>query len=1098
MEYLEFKKEKPLNLLPGGFRRAKPAVNFRCMPVPLLKRRAAAASRKDPKVDSQLLLAELEQLPHGARQRRLVELGRDPSFAPLGERWARAGTYLRSLALMALHGSRDSARLLPYLHDPSTHLRRQAVRMLALFGSDEQIRQQLPLLSPRQARGLLTLLIVHHRRELVDSLPTPGSTHLLSAPQPQSMEGASLDDWGRLAQRHPSLARTWLSARIEAAAPDDGLVRYHTNHVLSRLAKFAPADALQLLEVALRRGLPLPQLQWMPVYGRLPQPTFDLVVRHSEKQRLALPPLSIRRLRPDQQHDALERGWLASPLLWLPRQSAERRQAAYLQVGEEWRDTRGFLTPELIEQLDADSRSREARRVLLQETHHLEPAVRLAYLHLLPGEAAEAELTTALGDPEPSIRSAAVRALVRSSLFAPERLPQVLETLTRRANEQDPVRLSFLQALSELPPGRWQAPHFKAMSQLVKDALAAADLSVGSGAALQRWLGRILPHQPAWAARWLAEAVARLGYLNPAALSYGVPEAALKTLGEEMIPRLEHWKPQERHARIYDFARALGRRARFWPRLLELIASITHDSRGSEAGAALSVLASCYREAVPEVVPGLLAADPSWLLHPVVLAWVHRQRQDLLNPYLAHPRLQGRFASGEGYTILPLNHGFWRWTLEQQRGFAELVETLTTDPDRDQPAVFRAIEVLAQLPALPPRRLIELANDPRPPVRDVALRALARLDGEGGLPELLVALGDDRARIAIYSLRGRLLRMPAARALEILSNVSSPKVTVNKEVLRLLGDLPEAQGLDELLRREPEITHRDERVALLRAFWSHQEDPRVPPLLLAAAADPDPAVAASLADAPIDRLSSTALGAWTELLATLLRHPSTRVQSAALGRLSSRPWSDPEGRLQPPLAALLRHANGSLFAQAVGAFWQGGARGWTEVFPDLLPRRQELEVFVRSLGDYARMRRSRLVGLARDVAEGLATDPHTVALRLTLLASVATLPELLDAVELAVGADRYGIDSLEAARAALAAHEPRPTLSTYTEITERWSRSADARLRRLALDAMLAFTRARGWDAATRAQLDLFRQDEEPLVATRAQFTFPPEPQAAG
>ena len=54
----------------------------------------------------------------------------------------------------------------------------------------------------------------------------------------------------------------------------------------------------------------------------------------------------------------------------------------------------------------------------------------------------------------------------------------------------------------------------------------------------------------------------------------------------------------------------------------------------------------------------------------------------------------------------------------------------------------------------------------RTAVRDAALRALARLDAAQGVPTLLEALNDDRGRIAIYALRGALLQMPPAAALQ--------------------------------------------------------------------------------------------------------------------------------------------------------------------------------------------------------------------------------------------------------------------------------------------------------------------------------------------
>lgn len=58
------------------------------------------------------------------------------------------------------------------------------------------------------------------------------------------------------------------------------------------------------------------------------------------------------------------------------------------------------------------------------------------------------------------------------------------------------------------------------------------------------------------------------------------------------------------------------------------------------------------------------------------------------------------------------------------------------------------------------------------------------------MPTLIEAMNDDRARIAIYALRRSLLEMPVSRALLLLRAVPLEKVTVAKEVVRLLGELP--------------------------------------------------------------------------------------------------------------------------------------------------------------------------------------------------------------------------------------------------------------------------------------------------------------------
>jgi hypothetical protein len=122
-----------------------------------------------------------------------------------------------------------------------------------------------------------------------------------------------------------------------------------------------------------------------------------------------------------------------------------------------------------------------------------------------------------------------------------------------------------------------------------------------------------------------------------------------------------------------------------------------------------------------------------------------------------------------------------------------VLEEVIHDEQRDSPAVFMAINQLAALPALEPTPIVPLADlhATRLAARDVALRALGRLDAGQGIPTLLGALDDDRARIAIYALRRALLQMPTTQALALLRGVPRRRETVAKEVAAP-GELPEA------------------------------------------------------------------------------------------------------------------------------------------------------------------------------------------------------------------------------------------------------------------------------------------------------------------
>src|SRR5262249_10134657 len=157
----------------------------------------------------------------------------------------------------------------------------------------------------------------------------------------------------------------------------------------------------------------------------------------------------------------------------------------------------------------------------------------------------------------------------------------------------------------------------------------------------------------------------------------------------------------------------------------------------------------------------------------------------------------------------------------QQQTFATTLDEVIRDVEQPDPAVLRAEGALAALPDVDPAFLVNLGQDERPVVRDAALRALGKLDGGQGAQPLIEALGDGRARVAVYALRRALLEMLPERALDVLRVASKQQVTVAKEIVRLLGDLRSDAAYAELLALERTDLQRDVRVALLRAFWEH-------------------------------------------------------------------------------------------------------------------------------------------------------------------------------------------------------------------------------------------------------------------------------------
>jgi HEAT repeat protein len=500
------------------------------------------------------------------------------------------------------------------------------------------------------------------------------------------------------------------------------------------------------------------------------------------------------------------------------------------------------------------------------------------------------------------------------------------------------------------------------------------------------------------------------------------------------------------------------------------------------------------------LVPELLRADRSWITRPAVYEYLHERRQDLLTPFLGRQAYRGRFATGKTRFVLPVARRFERWSPRQQATFARTLGEVLDDRERDTGTVQRATGQLAALPAVGPEKLIALAADDREAVRDTALMALGGLDAGQGVEPLVAALGDERARVAIYALRRAVLTLPAERAVALLRRAPLDRVTVAKEVVRLLGEIGSDEAYQDLLALDAGDLHRDVRVALLRALWGHLERAETWPVLERAAASADPALAAVIARIPADGLSRAASVRLATLLSGLARHPEARVRLRVLGRGGSLPLADARRVLLP---ALLDRAGSSLpdertaAAAAVFNLAEGDDAALIgEATARLLADRRVLVALVGALGRALARRRTSLRPIAEAVLLTLSADRLTDTLRASLAVQALPPVELARWLEELAASDAMHSDVLSVAHRALQLAGRRTGVDGLELVDTALGASEDERLRRLGLAALVGLAEARGWDEGRLARLRAYRDDPSPLVASAAQFTLPPAEEA--
>jgi hypothetical protein len=1064
------------------------------------------------------LPAEWESIPHSTRARKAVELGRqsrtDESAARLLRDWRSGGFTQRLLAAIACQGSRDSAALLALTADPSRTVARFALAMMCDVGDDDSLLAALRALPPRLATEALFRIrrprpgvvdrFVAERAAEGDATAWPlvplGSAAVLDRYFAVAAERGGDVFWRRLAVLHTTRAATEVVARLGAATNPDGLLFGYARTVIAVLSGRAPDAALTVV-AALRRHVPLATMPLQSLVTPRPVAVADLVLGSVESvaanfQRVAHK-LGVPRIVGLFRRGA---GYLGDSGWWLARLPAGDREAVYRELAPAWTAPNGCVELTLVRRLPAPTRQGEARRVASLPALATRPFQRLPFVGLLPWDEARAESKAWLGHPEAVNRAAAIVALCEAARFDRTRLADLLELLAARKHEQDPVRLAFLCALATLPPGRWKAEHLPGLARVIRDALDAGDLSSESVTALGHLVFSLLPFYPEWTVERLAEVTRERGF--PGWAGRVLTAEDVRRIAPALTPIAATWLDREHEGRIVALATTVGRRLPDWPELVGFLERLIRTGRDHTAASAMALVAQHVPAERERVITAALAKDESWVLQPPVMNFLHTRRQDLLTPFLGQRSYSGRFSTGKVRHVLQLESGFLLWTDSQQETFAGSLAELAEAPSREKDAqvtwdVLSAVRRLSALPAVGPERLVKLAGDKRPAVQETAVRALGRLDARQGIPELLDALGDARARWAMYALRQALNDLPPARVLEVMRGVPLAKVTVAKEAVRLAGEFGGAAALGWFGELHRQDLHRDVRGALLRALWDHLDRPEAWAILDASASSPDPGVVIGLSRIQAGRASDAARERVADLLRGLLDHPEPTVRVAVLGRLAAQPVPDPRRVLLAAalakLASPIRDERTAGISAALAAATDTDAAAFAAAFRSLLPWRRELAAAVTDFANMTRILGPRLVGVRSAVLAAAEAEPAVMSLQVQLAAALFAPEPFATWVLKLVGTARWHAATQTAAFYGLCTSgQPAEELERAEAV---WAASPDAAARWLALRVLERASTRLGWTDARRERLLRYREDPSPLVADEAALTFPPESQ---
>ncbi|GAB2840656.1 hypothetical protein GCM10027176_50600 [Actinoallomurus bryophytorum] len=896
------------------------------------------------------LLAEIESLTYRARCARLAALHTrmDPADLShlIGELDGR-GAYERSVGLFIAAAARDEASLAHIaaaIGDADAGIAASAIGAAVRLGAAGAPALKAFLGdAPAESRALLYRAVRRHRRtDLAEDLVAPvgerwgdrEAAALLPACGAEVVErllpglAYAVPNWSTLGHVHPGPVLDHAEREL-ADLPRQLRAAWWISRGpgLAEAVRHDPLRVIGLLEAYWDRpGL---SSALVPKLGALvaaaPERMADLLLRPVTRPSLGrlLQARSVReglvRLLPEPRLAELLRAVReddATLVLVLRTFPPSRREPVFDTALEGVDLSARELAPAVLEVLPLARRAREARRMLGLRKVADDPERVLEVTAFLPYDQATETLREATRRSDAEERGHGYTLLIGCAGRSrdPEIFTDALESLARLRNEQDPVRLKALTALTAVPPGLLRAGHTPALGRFVEDALSARDLSYQTGRAISRLVAlafrqgasRDDPDLTAFALDAMGTLADRGSAVNTGRLDDCLRRGQEHELVRGLVPRLERDAAREEFRLTFVLATALRRRGEDVPELQAALERALHAKRDSVITQAIAHWLRPPRTRA-ERVEHVIQVDRSSMVLPAVFHVLATERTDLLQPVLSGDVPGGRFWR-RSVTFVPHVRRPWprRWTAAQRAAYLRLLHRAATDRSAPESERARAVRLIGDVPSSSAEDLRGYLRAKEPLVRRMALTAAPWT----ATPQLMLgdlldrATGDD-AHVAVYAAaRAARFTPPSALPAVLEPVLAGGKITARKEAVRLLAH-HRAPGAGDVLAQawDQPGQHRDVRAALASAARRLLDLP-VSERILTEAVDGSRDLARQVLGAEPLTVEPRHRTRYADLVVRAARSTDPVVRREALGGLPHwAPWS-PDAI--PALAAELR------------------------------------------------------------------------------------------------------------------------------------------------------------------------------------------------
>ncbi len=340
--------------------------------------------------------------------------------------------------------------------------------------------------------------------------------------------------------------------------------------------------------------------------------------------------------------------------------------------------------------------------------------------------------------------------------------------------------------------------------------------------------------------------------------------------------------------------------------------------------------------------------------------------------------------------------------------------------------------------------------------------------------------------------------MPPDEAISILRDVPRTKVTVAKEVVRLIGELKTQDAFNELqsFGEIPDL-HRDVQIALIRAYWDYLGYEETWALFDKYATSPDEAIAIMVSRIPVTRLPTYFLARFIGVIELLLAHDNVVVRQNTLRRLISSPIADPNHKLQDQILRLIDSEFLYEADSAASALFSMYELSDSDAISHFVQSNQSayraLDSLFGAFDVYLSQHRNKATQIVKSMLETIKGNPILTVQGVKLAVKGLPFEEIATYLIQIAHDGQLHSDAMAAAQEDLLSIGYQPEAESLGVVEKGLRASDDEHIRRLGLSALDAWAKApSGWDDEKLQLLEAYRADSSYLVSGAANFIFPP------